>query len=215
LYNGICNPCSSNYNVISGGCNNKICHNHYSNQNSIVGGCSNHICTAYHGGNFIGGGNSNCIKASYGGSNSVIGGFNNRVTAACYTTIAAGANITATTSCYLYASNICNVNGGTSDCRLKEDICNMPYGLSQISQLQPVSYRFKSDESRATKYGFLAQCVQTVMPDLVHDHPTDLIEGTPVLQFDKDAIWSSMVNAIKDLKDEVDALKARIEVLEA
>ena len=201
--------------TISGGIHNKICYSSTSCYNTIAGGNNNEICTIYHGGNFIGGGSTNCIQASMGASNAIIGGYNNKVTAGSRTSIIGGGYITANASNYTYVPNLCNLNGGTSDCRLKESISNIPYGLSHVSQLEPVSYKFKSDESKATKYGFLAQCVQEIMPDLITNHPTSLVDGTPVLQFDKDAIWSSMVNAIKDLKNEVDALKARIDILEA
>ena len=214
-FNKICSSNRTCFDIISGGCNNQIYDSNQSHKNAIVGGSNNQICTGYHGGNFIGGGDNNCIKACYGGGNSIIGGYNNRNCASCYTSIVGGCNLTAYSSNYAYVPNLCNVGGGTSDCRLKESICNIPYGLSHVSQLEPVSYKFKSDESKATKYGFLAQCVQEIMPDLITNHPTDLIDGTPILQFDKDAIWSSMVNAIKDLKDEVDTLKARIDILEA
>tara|TARA_B110000208_G_scaffold123197_1_gene150322 strand:+ start:1196 stop:5494 length:4299 start_codon:yes stop_codon:yes gene_type:complete len=201
--------------TISGGVSNRIVYSSNSCYNTISGGCDNQICSAYHGNNFIGGGKSNCIQSSMGSSNSILGGYSNRVYATSRTAIVGGSNITAYSSNYTYVPNLCNVGGGTSDCRLKESICNIPYGLSHVSQLEPVSYKFKSDESKATKYGFLAQCVQEIMPDLITNHPTDLVDGTPILQFDKDAIWSSMVNAIKDLKNEVDVLKARIDVLEA
>jgi len=214
-YNQISSPCETAGNTISGGECNQICQGYQSNHNTIAGGCNNQICTYYHGNNFIGGGNSNCIQASYGASNSIIGGYNNKVYSGCYSAIIGGSSISAYSSNYVYVPNLCNVGGGTSDCRLKESICNIPYGLSHVSQLEPVSYKFTSDESKATKYGFLAQCVQEIMPDLITNHPTALVDGTPVLQFDKDAIWSSMVNAIKDLKNEVDALKARIDILEA
>ncbi|MDA9982717.1 tail fiber domain-containing protein [Gammaproteobacteria bacterium] len=214
-YNLISSACETTGDTISGGEYNKICNNSNSSQNTIAGGCNNQICTYYHGNNFIGGGKSNIIQSSYGAGNSIIGGYNNRVYGGANITIIGGSSISASSTNYVYVSNLCNVGGGTSDCRLKESICNIPYGLSHVSQLEPVSYKFTSDESKATKYGFLAQCVQEIMPDLITNHPTALVDGTPVLQFDKDAIWSSMVNAIKDLKNEVDALKARIDILEA
>ena len=213
--NVISSPCNNTGDTISGGSGNHICNNNNSNNNTIAGGNNNRICTYYHGNNFIGGGTSNCIQSSYGAGNTILGGNNNRVYGGAYITIIGGSSINASSSNYVYVPNLCNVNGGTSDCRLKESICNIPYGLSHVSQLEPVSYKFTSDESKATKYGFLAQCVQEIMPDLITNHPTALVDGTPVLQFDKDAIWSSMVNAIKDLKNEVDTLKSRIDTLEA
>ena len=48
------------------------------------------------------------------------------------------------------------------------------------------------------------------MPDLIYNHPSETVDGEPVLQFDKDAIWASMVNAIKELKQEVEELKKQL-----
>ena len=115
--------------------------------------------------------------------------------------------------CYTFVNNLCNVNGGTSDCRLKENITNIPYGLHEVKQLEPVGYNFIDDESKKIKYGFLAQCIQSIMPDLIAHHPTDKIDNTPVLQFDKEAIWASLVNAIKEQQVQIDILKSEIELL--
>jgi len=52
------------------------------------------------------------------------------------------------------------------------------------------------------------------MPNFIKNHPTDLVDGTPVLQFEKEAVFSTLVNAIKDLKTEIDSLKARVTELE-
>jgi hypothetical protein len=40
------------------------------------------------------------------------------------------------------------------------------------------------------------------------------IEGEPILQFEKDAIYASYVNAFKELKAENDSLKDRIKIIE-
>jgi hypothetical protein len=120
-----------------------------------------------------------------------------------------GSGLCATAANYTFVNNLCNVSGGTSDCRLKENINPIPYGLSELTKLEPVSYNFKSDESKAIKYGFLAQCIQEVMPDLIKYHPTDLVDGDKVLQFEKEAVWASMVNAIKELKNRVELLESK------
>ena len=39
-------------------------------------------------------------------------------------------------------------------------------------------------------------------------------EGEPLLEFEKDAVYASYVNAFKELKQENDALKDRVRVIE-
>jgi hypothetical protein len=97
-------------------------------------------------------------------------------------------------------------NGGTltntnpSDRNLKENIAPLTYGLSNILQLNPVSYNWK-DGTNGKQFGFIAQEVQEVMPDAVK-------EGE-YLGLEKDAIYSALVNAIKELKAEIDILKQK------
>jgi hypothetical protein len=57
----------------------------------------------------------------------------------------------------------------TSDRRDKESIQNLPYGLSEVLQLRPVSFRWKSHPEMGRKVGLIAQEVQPLMPELVHD----------------------------------------------
>ena len=188
------------FGVIGGGCGNTV------SCDSFIGGGRNNITdNAY---SVLVGGTDNRVTQPYSG---ILGGQDNRVDHV--NSFIIGSTITTTAQDYTFVNNLCNVGGGTSDCRLKENIENIPYGLTQVTQLDPVSFNFKDDESKKTKYGFLAQCVKEVMPELVYHHPTKTVDGEPVLQFDKDAVWASTVNAIKELKQEVEALKAEISIL--
>lgn len=222
---GACNNVTSAHGVIAGGLTNTIT----GNCSTIGGGCTNSTSGTYStigGGRLnctgdlyttIGGGYNNCILGNWsvigggttnfvsGSTSGILGGASNCV---CHDdSFAIGSGICSTANCYTFVNNLCDLNSGTSDCRLKENIQNLPYGLNHIIQLNPVSYSFTADESRKTKYGLLAQCVQEVMPELIHHHPTETIDGDPVLQFDKEAIWASMINAIKELKQEIEELK--------
>ena len=195
------------FSFIGAGCLNKsLC----SSRATVIGGGDCNFTCAHYG--VIGGGLQNTITCT-GCCSGILGGYSNCVNGHDHAFIV-GCNITTTTNNYTFVSNLCNVNGGTSDCRLKENINPIPYGLTQVVQLEPVSYNFKKDCSKALKYGFLAQCVQNTMPNFIKNHPTDLVDGTPVLQFEKEAVFSTLVNAIKDLKTEIDSLKARITELE-
>lgn len=67
----------------------------------------------------------------------------------------------------------------TSDLNLKKEIHTIQNGISTISQLNPVTFEFKQEEypsmglSGGTNYGFIAQEVEKILPDLVREerHP--------------------------------------------
>jgi hypothetical protein len=102
-------------------------------------------------------------------------------------------------------------NTNPSDERLKENIDDLEYGLTEILQLRPVSYNWINDSANQGKqFGFIAQEVQEIMPDLINEFTiTDDKEEVVRLGLDKEAIFVAMVNAIKELKAEIDLLKQK------
>jgi hypothetical protein len=191
---------------------------------TIVGGGYNYIQGGSY--NFIGGGTNNSISSS-ANSSSIIGGGSNTIFAsgcggsACNIHIIGG-GIGGSVNNYTYVNNLCQIGGGLSDCRVKNNICNTGFGLNEILQLRPVSYCFNGDTSK--KFGFIAQEVQDVLPELVNFNPVEKLgpnnertvfgEGEPLLEFDKDAIFASYVNAFKDLYKLNEELQARVSALE-
>lgn len=200
------------YNGISSGC---------VFMGAIVGGGSNFIFGGAY--NFVGGGNSNMI---FGGASasSIVGGQSNSI-GSCGGTCnihIIGGGISGSVNNYTYVNNLCQVGGGLSDCRVKNNICNTGFGLNEILQLRPVSYCFNGDTSK--KFGFIAQEIQEVIPELVSFNPVEKLgpnnertifgDGEPLLEFDKDAIFASYVNAFKDLYKLNQGLEARVSALE-
>jgi hypothetical protein len=176
--------------------------NYISGQGSTVsGGGQNRVLSNY---SVVGGGNSNKVCGCWSG---ILGGVSNTIRSVDACSFIIGNFLTSTASNYTFVNNICNVGGGTSDERLKEDIKPLTIGLNELSQLEPISYNFKADDSKAIKYGFLAQCVHKIIPELALFHPTETVDGDKVLQFEKDAIWSSIINAIKELKQRLETLE--------
>ncbi len=55
----------------------------------------------------------------------------------------------------------------TSDVNLKDNIRDMASQIGLVTQLRPVVYNYKSDAKDEDRYGFIAQEVQTVVPDVV------------------------------------------------
>jgi hypothetical protein len=123
---------------------------------------------------------------------------------------------------YTYVNNLCQLGGGVSDCRVKNNICDTGFGLNEILKLRPVHYCFNGDVSK--KFGFIAQEIQAVLPEIVKFNPIEKVgadgkrtvtgEGEPLLEFDKEAIFASYVNAFKDLYKLNQDLEARVTALE-
>ena len=79
--------------------------------------------------------------------------------------------------------------------------------------LQPVRYEYTADNplaiaSGGEHVGFVAQAVREVIPEAVSD------TASGYLQVNSDPILWAMLNAIKQLKAENDALRARVSALE-
>ena len=61
----------------------------------------------------------------------------------------------------------------TSDRRSKRDIKTSPYGLNELMQLKPVTYKWKKDPDKGEQVGLIAQDVQKVMSEVVYDPKDD------------------------------------------
>jgi hypothetical protein len=98
-----------------------------------------------------------------------------------------------------------------SDIRDKTEVTSLPVGLDFITQLEPISYRFKESRDSLsaagpTRYGFSAQQVLEVEGEnsvVVNTEDLDNLKITDA------NLIPILVQAIKDLKAEVDELKNR------
>jgi hypothetical protein len=100
----------------------------------------------------------------------------------------------------------------TSDERLKNILGPVEYGLDEIKQLDPVSYALKSDPEQTPHLGFIAQQVNPIIPESVFDTDEVIEEGESTkLGMEYVALIPVLVNAIKELSAEVDALKAQLQ----
>ena len=96
------------------------------------------------------------------------------------------------------------VNG--SDARLKEKVKTLDKGLSEVLSLHPVSYNRIGVEQ--TEIGFIAQEVQSIIPEVVHD-------TGEYLGISYGNITAVLVKAVQELSAKNDALEARLAALEA
>jgi len=99
----------------------------------------------------------------------------------------------------------------SSDYRLKENVAPMQNALDTVAQLNPVTYTWKADGSAGQ--GFIAHELQAVVPDCVTGEKDAVdADGNPQYQgVDTSFLVATLVAAIKELKAEVDSLKAQLE----
>lgn len=124
--------------------------------------------------------------------------------------------------------NAYKIGGGSwaaspSDARVKDVQSEYQLGLEAVCQLRPVVYRFKGNDAEPDKssphesalgkdfVGFLAQDVEGVMPGMVSKRE-GYIDGKKVddmRAIDTSELIYALVNSVKELKAEIDHLKAR------
>jgi hypothetical protein len=109
----------------------------------------------------------------------------------------------------------------SSDYRLKENIAPMTSALTTVSQLKPVTYKWKKDGSNGQ--GFIAHELQAVMPDCVTGEKDAVdADGNPEYQgVDVSFLVATLTAAIQEAKalidtqaETINALTARIVALE-
>lgn len=97
-----------------------------------------------------------------------------------------------------------------SDERLKKNIKPLEYGLSNVLQINPVRFDYKTDDSEGSKrLGFIAQQLQPVIPESVGGNE-ETFYGVSATE-----LIPALVNSIKELNAKVEALEARMAALEA
>ena len=96
-----------------------------------------------------------------------------------------------------------------SDGRLKENVADLALGLDFVSKLQPRSFDWKVDGQHAA--GFIAQEVDEVIQEFDADY-LGVVNKADSEQFGvaSAALIPVLVNAIKELSAEVEALKAKL-----
>jgi len=106
---------------------------------------------------------------------------------------------------YVRNSRIATQDGTyPSDERLKEDISNLNEGLEVIKKINPKWFRFKNRKNEKFNVGVIAQDVEPYMPEFIVD------DSDGYLNVNYNAIYMSMINAIKELAEKVEKLEAKI-----
>ena len=120
----------------------------------------------------------------------------------------------ATTIATLVSNGAVYSNGGTltnsnpSDQNLKENIQSMIGGTTIVNQLNPVSFEWKSGVGgTGTKYGFIAQEVQAIIPDIVST------DSSGTIGIDTVSIIPFLVKSIKEQQETIEQLRAEIQFI--
>jgi hypothetical protein len=110
----------------------------------------------------------------------------------------------------IYTSNSNTTYATSSDYRLKENIAPMTGALDKVTQLKPVTYKWKSDGTDGQ--GFIAHELAEICPDCVGGIKDGVDEeGNPVYQdIDTSFLVATLTAAIQELKAEVDSLKQQL-----
>ncbi|MBI3322170.1 MAG: tail fiber domain-containing protein [Candidatus Omnitrophica bacterium] len=97
-----------------------------------------------------------------------------------------------------------------SDVRLKDGIATIPNALDRVVQLRGVNFRWKEPRKgeSGVRMGVIAQEVEPVFPELVSVSP----DGVRYVAYPE--MSGALIEAIKELKAQNDALAERVEALE-
>jgi hypothetical protein len=117
----------------------------------------------------------------------------------------------------LYVNGTAYATGGwqPSDLRLKTDVHGIEDALGKVLKLNGVTFRWRTEEHadrgfpQGRHYGLVAQEVEQVLPETVNNGP----DGEKALAYSE--IIPVLVESIKELKAENDALKHRVDALES
>lgn len=102
-----------------------------------------------------------------------------------------------------------------SDVRLKNNIQQFTDGLNVIEQINPVTFYYNADapfKTDAAQVGVVAQELETIAPYMVQQ--TSYNNVNDIRYVDNQAYTFLLINAVKELKQQNEALQKRVEQLE-
>jgi len=102
-----------------------------------------------------------------------------------------------------------NTNQTFSDKNLKDNITPISSALDTVLKLEPVSFNWKPDirgVDLETRYGFIAQDIQEVLPSIVKEGEHLTLEHNNIISINTAAI-KELVDEINELKEEIKTLK--------
>lgn len=98
----------------------------------------------------------------------------------------------------------------SSDLRLKENIEPIQYGLREVMKLKPVQYNFKHQTKEDRRIGFIAQDMETVIPEVVRINELGVKEIENSLTISYPVLVSLLTKAIQEQQEQIEELKRKI-----
>ena len=103
-----------------------------------------------------------------------------------------------------------------SDERLKDNVTTIENPLDKIKKLRGVEYDW-NDGSRKGKHdlGLIAQEVEKVIPEIVHEHELPLVDDSDTLYktVDYEKMVAVLIEGMKEQQSQIDELKSEINQL--
>lgn len=109
---------------------------------------------------------------------------------------------------------ISSTNSYTSDSRAKTEVSDLSHGTNTINQLQPKQFKMIGSEEKGFKYGFIAQEIETTLPDLVREDGIDDGEGGSYKALDYNSIIAVLTKAVQEQQQTIKSLEQRLQTLE-
>jgi len=102
-------------------------------------------------------------------------------------------------------------SGTVSDQRLKDNIVTIDNALEKVESLRGVSYTWNQGSRKGkNEIGVIAQEVEKVFPEIVHEKELPFIDGGEYKVVDYEKLTGVLIEAVKELSAEVKALKQQI-----
>ena len=98
---------------------------------------------------------------------------------------------------------VATIHYASSDARYKDDVVVIPNALDKVNQIRGVTYVRNDSADKSRHAGVIAQEVEAVLPEVVSTNN----EGYKLVAYDN--MIGLLIEAIKELKAEVDALKGK------
>jgi hypothetical protein len=104
-----------------------------------------------------------------------------------------------------------------SDQRLKENVRDLDDGLASVMALKPRKFDWKEGKGKNVKddRGFIAQEFEQVFPDLIDTWKDPAPEGEEPYKAVNANLIPTLVRAIQEQQEIIDALEARLAALES
>lgn len=102
-------------------------------------------------------------------------------------------------------------NGG-SDLALKKNVVEISTELEQVLKLRPVTWNWRAGSDTKLRYGFIAQEVEKVFPDLVEMKEWE--DGTPRKFLSTNDMMPYLITALKEQQAQIAYLQDKLSKLD-